>query len=191
MIKRAQQKQNRTSLQHHKIFTAVKDSRLFLFYISFSSVMIFVLFFVLFLFTFDVIFGIVSFIFIMIVLIVLVAIMKLTSADSSNNLRSLIAMYKQKDELMQKRELLQEEFMKHRIDAKKFEAEIDNLNARIFDFDFKIEYFNSALSLDKEFSLKLNLLHKKYLKRELSETLYNQLVFDIKKEQTYSKVKHT
>jgi hypothetical protein len=149
--------------------------------------LIFLVFLILFLFTLNFVIGLLA---VILAFVLVILIFVLINSYKNKDILHLLHIYSLKKELLSKKGNIQKSYLKQEIREIDFLEEMDNLDKQIFQLDFDAIYFgNKNKSREEELREKINLLRKKYVKRDISQKLFNKLYFDLTKELAYLKPK--
>ncbi len=132
----------------------------------------FLIFFFIFLFTLNIFFGYASLLLCILIFIFVYMRIKDNKADL---LKNLLELNEQKINLIIQKNNLQKDYLKRKVNDKDYNSRVDQLDLDLIDIEYKILFFDSDnMPKDEQINSMISIVDKKYVKREISEYVFNK-----------------
>jgi hypothetical protein len=164
---------------------SLDQTTLYLFYLLFGTFFIFVIAFILFLFTLNVYFGATALCLTIILGLELLVYFRKQGFDSQNK---LLQYHKEKQDLLQEKNILLKQFFRQSISSSSFEELLDKIEANLLELDYKIQSVDlKDLTESQELKQRMQILNKKYMKQEISQKLFDKLKLELERQLSCTK----
>ncbi len=97
-------------------------------------------------------------------------------------LKELLEYHKLKESLLLQKNDLQKQYLKRQVSEKQFKMQVNSIDKKIIMIDYKLQFFDSQLTRDKDLKRSIEFVQKKYFKQEIPEDLYNEMQIEFSKE---------
>ena len=106
----------------------------------------------------------------------------LARKNVGTDLRSVIKLHKEKENLLAQKNEFQKQYMKRAISEKQFKELVLDLDKKIFLIDYTIEFSSLLENKEEELKRKKEFVQKQFFKSKISEELQNVLLKEFSKE---------